>query len=84
MGFLHLWIKPGAEATSILVAEVPYAVSTAVVFVRFKEGACLGNLEDESLPVKFLYLVIGSGLKEDGLAIGRVLGALSSYQKFRK
>lgn len=74
-----------SEATTILVAEVPYALKASIVFIRLRNGVFLGNLNEVSLPVKFVFLVIGPPMKAiDYLQIGRALGILMSDCVFRE
>lgn len=78
-------MSDGSEATTILVANIGYAVKSVVVFVRLGKSQQLGNLTELSLPVKFLYVVIkAEDCQADCYEIGRVLGTLMSRDHFRK
>ena len=72
-----------AEASTVLVANVTYILSPILVFVRLKASRVLGNLNEISLPVKCLFLLLSpeeSG--DEGFNIGRTIGILMSDDSF--
>lgn len=74
-----------AEGTTILVANVPYTEKSVVIFVRLKCGTRLGNLNEISIPVRFLFLVIGpETAHKECFQVGRTIGTLMSDETFGK
>lgn len=52
-------IPPGAEASNILVGEVPFLEKPATAFVRLTQAANLGDLTEVPVPTRFLYIILG-------------------------
>lgn len=72
-----------AHASTILVANVPYVEETVLVYVRLKTSCNLGNLNEISLPVKSLFLVLTPEENgNQGFQLGRTIGILLSDECF--
>jgi Band 3 cytoplasmic domain. len=72
-----------AEASTVLVANVAYVRSPILVFVRLKASRVLGNLNEISLPVKCLFLLLSpEEAGDEGFHIGRTIGVLMSDDGF--
>ncbi|XP_076044221.1 na[+]-driven anion exchanger 1 isoform X4 [Oratosquilla oratoria] len=52
-------IPPGAEASNILVGEVPFLEKPATAFVRLSQAASLGDLTEVPVPTRFLFIILG-------------------------
>lgn len=76
-------IPPGAEASNILVGEVPFLEKPVTVFVRLNQAATLGNLTEVPVPTRFLYIIMGpiGGLSRYH-EIGRAMATLLSDEVF--
>lgn len=75
-------IPVGAEATSVLVANIEDLDRTAVAFVRLAKGCLLGNLTEVSIPVRFLFVIMGPPSNHDYFEIGRSIATLMSDKIF--
>ncbi|KAK7079109.1 Sodium bicarbonate cotransporter 3 [Halocaridina rubra] len=76
-------IPPGAEASNILVGEVPFLEKPATVFVRLTQAANLGNLTEVPVPTRFLYIIMGpTGGLPRYHEIGRAMATLLSDEVF--
>ena len=72
-----------SEATTIMVASVPYALKPTIIFARLNKGEVLGNLNEVAVPVRFVFLVIGSDKHLiDYYQVGRAIGVLMSDKMF--
>ena len=71
-------IPVGAEATSVLVATLPELSRTAMAFVRLSKGCFLGNLTEVSIPIRFLFIIMGPPSTHDYYEIGRSIATLMS------
>lgn len=71
-------IPVGAEATSVLVATVEDLDRPAMAFVRLSKGCYLGNLTEVSIPVRFLFVIMGPPSNHDYFEIGRSIATLMS------
>ncbi|XP_045135617.1 sodium bicarbonate cotransporter 3-like isoform X11 [Portunus trituberculatus] len=76
-------IPPGAEASNILVGEVPFLDKPVTAFVRLTNSANLGNLTEVPVPTRFLYIILGpvGGLPRYH-EIGRAMATLLSDEVF--
>ncbi|XP_050700901.1 electrogenic sodium bicarbonate cotransporter 1-like isoform X5 [Eriocheir sinensis] len=76
-------IPPGAEASNILVGEVPFLDKPVTAFVRLTQSANLGNLTEVPVPTRFLYIILGpvGGLPRYH-EIGRAMATLLSDEVF--
>ena len=52
-------LPPGAEASNILVGEVPFLEKPVTAFVRLNAAASLGDLTEVPVPTRFLYIIMG-------------------------
>ena len=71
-------IPIGAEATSVLVATLPELDRPAMAFVRLARGCFLGNLTEVTIPVRFLFIIMGPPSNHDYYEIGRSIATLMS------
>ena len=72
-------IPADAEATTVLVGELPCLDKPALSFVRLAEGTLLDGLTEVPIPVRFLFVLLGPG--GDGVdyhEIGRCFSTLMS------
>ncbi|XP_069189446.1 electroneutral sodium bicarbonate exchanger 1-like isoform X14 [Procambarus clarkii] len=76
-------IPAGAEASNILVGEVPFLDKPATAFVRLSQSANLGDLTEVPVPTRFLYIILGplGGLPRYH-EIGRAMATLLSDEVF--
>ncbi|XP_042866238.1 sodium-driven chloride bicarbonate exchanger-like isoform X4 [Penaeus japonicus] len=76
-------IPPGAEASNILVGEVPFLEKPATAFVRLTQAANLGDLTEVPVPTRFLYIILGpTGGLPRYHEIGRAMATLLSDEVF--
>lgn len=72
-------VPEGAEATSVLVGTMPDLYQPTMAFVRLAKGCFLGNLTEVSIPVRFLFVLLGSDTKKsEYYEIGRSIATLMS------
>lgn len=72
-------VPEGAEATSVLVGTLPDLYQPTMAFVRLAKGCFLGNLTEVSIPVRFLFVVLGPETKKrEYYEIGRSIATLMS------
>ena len=70
-------IPAGAEATSVLVGTVEELDRQVVGFIRLSQGCLLRNLLEVSIPVRFIFIVLGPPAC-DNYETGRSLATLMS------
>ena len=74
-------IPKDAEATTVLVGELPSLEKPALCFVRLAEGTILNGLTEVPIPVRFLFILLGpGGDKVDYHEIGRCFSTLMSNE----
>jgi len=77
------YMSPNATASTILVANVPYIEQPLLIFVRLEEARKLGNLNEISLPVQALFLLLApEESREEAFQVGRTIGILLSDESF--
>ena len=68
-----------SEAGSVLIGQVDFLSEPLLVFVRLAEACDLGNVNEISLPVRFLFLLVGPHSSDlDYHEIGRSIATLMS------
>ncbi|XP_065051881.1 band 3 anion transport protein-like isoform X2 [Rhopilema esculentum] len=76
-------VPVGAEATSVLVGTLPDLYQPTMAFVRLAKGCFLGNLTEVSIPVRFLFILLGpESRKKEYYEIGRSIATLMSDKIF--
>ncbi|XP_022257034.1 anion exchange protein 3-like [Limulus polyphemus] len=78
-------IPEGAEATSVLVGSLDFLEKPAVVFVRLAEGQVLPTITEVSIPVRFIFILLGP--KKTDLnyhEVGRSISTLMSNTNFHE
>jgi len=76
-------VPEGAEATSVLVGTLPDLFQPTMAFVRLAKGCFLGNLTELSIPVRFLFVMLGPDTKKNEYyEIGRSIATLMSDKIF--
>lgn len=76
-------IPEGAEATTVLVGTLEELDRSVLAFVRLSKGCNLGQVTEVSIPVRFLFVMLGpSEYKESYYQIGRSIATLMSDQTF--
>ena len=76
-------VPEGAEATSVLVGTLPDLFQPTMAFVRLAKGCFLGNLTELSIPVRFLFVMLGPDTKKNEYyEIGRSIATLMSDKVF--
>ena len=74
-------IPEGAEATTVLVGTLDELDHSVLAFVRLSKGCNLGKVTEVSIPVRFLFIMLGpSAYKESYHQIGRSIATLMSDQ----
>ncbi|XP_078345472.1 band 3 anion transport protein-like isoform X2 [Oculina patagonica] len=76
-------IPKGAEATNVLVGTLDELEHSVLAFVRLAKGCHLGEMTEVSIPVRFLFVLLGPS--KDGESyhqIGRSIATLMSDQAF--
>ncbi|XP_076327328.1 band 3 anion transport protein-like [Tachypleus tridentatus] len=78
-------IPEGAEATSVLVGSLDFLEEAAVVFVRLAEGQVLPTITEVSIPVRFMFILLGP-MKTDlnYHEVGRSISTLMSNTNFHE
>lgn len=72
-------VPEGAEATSVLVGTMPELYQPTMAFVRLAKGCFLGNLTEVSIPVRFLFVLLGpESRKKELYEVGRSIATLMS------
>ncbi len=72
-------VPEGAEATSVLVGTLHDLHQPTMAFVRLAKGCHLGNLTEVSIPVRFLFVLLGpETTKTTYFEIGRSVATLMS------
>ncbi|XP_065570769.1 sodium bicarbonate cotransporter 3-like isoform X3 [Artemia franciscana] len=71
-------IPPGAEASNVLVGEVPFLEKPISAFIRLAAPANLGDLTEVPVPTRFIFFLLGpvgglSSYHEIGRAVATVL-----------
>ncbi|XP_022249553.1 anion exchange protein 2-like [Limulus polyphemus] len=78
-------IPDGAEATSVLVGSLNFLERPVVVFVRLARGQLLPNVTEVSIPVRFLFILLGPTQTDlDYHEIGRSISSLMSNKHFHE
>ncbi|KAK7576242.1 hypothetical protein V9T40_012528 [Parthenolecanium corni] len=78
-------IPPGAEATTVLVGTVDFLESPAIAFVRLAEGILLPAVTEVTIPVRFIFILLGPLKVEiDYREVGRSISTLMSNSDFNK
>lgn len=74
-------IPEGAEATNVLVGTLDDLEDSVLAFVRLSKGCNLGQVSEVSIPVRFLFVMLGpSKYKESYHQVGRSIATLMSDQ----
>lgn len=74
-------IPKGAEATNVLVGTLDELEDSVLAFVRLAKGCHLGEMTEVSIPVRFLFIMLGpSSNGESFHQIGRSVATLMSDQ----
>lgn len=71
-------IPIGAEATSVLVGTLAELERPAMAFVRLSQGRFLGNLTEVTIPIRFMFIILGPPDSHDYYEIGRSVATLMS------
>nr|XP_045584396.1 anion exchange protein 2-like [Procambarus clarkii] len=75
----------GQELTAVMAGGVSFLKSPILTFVRLSEGVLLGDLTEVSMPVRFIFVLLGPFHEEkDYYEIGRSISALMANQAFRE
>ncbi|XP_041374557.1 sodium-driven chloride bicarbonate exchanger-like isoform X2 [Gigantopelta aegis] len=76
-------IRPGSEASNIMVGEVDYLNHQIVAFVRLTQAVLLGDLTEVPVPTRFLFILLGPvGNQNKFHELGRSIGTLMSDEIF--
>jgi len=75
-------IPIGAEATSVLVGTLAELERPAMAFVRLSQGRFLGNLTEVTIPIRFMFIILGPPDSHDYYEIGRSVATLMSDKIF--
>ncbi|KAL1456997.1 hypothetical protein WDU94_001676 [Cyamophila willieti] len=76
-------IPEGAEATTVLVGAVEFLEQPTIAFVRLAEGILLPSITEVSIPVRFLFILLGPKNADlDYHEIGRSISTLMSNKDF--
>ncbi|KAI5701573.1 hypothetical protein M8J75_010969 [Diaphorina citri] len=76
-------IPEGAEATTVLVGAVEFLEQPTIAFVRLSEGIMLPSITEVSIPVRFLFILLGPKNADlDYHEIGRSISTLMSNKDF--
>ena len=76
-------VPKNAEATTVLVGAHSDLTASVSAFVRLGMGCNLGNLAEVSIPVRFLFIVLGpADEKTNYHEIGRAFATLMSDKIF--
>ena len=72
-------IRPGSEASNIMVGEVDFLNHQIVAFVRLTQAVLLGDLTEVPVPTRFLFILLGPvGNQNKYHELGRSIGTLMS------
>lgn len=72
-------IRPGSEASNVLVGEVDFLPHPIIAFVRLANSQVLGDLTEIPIPTRFLFILLGpKGNQERFHEIGRSIATLMS------
>lgn len=78
-------IPAGAEATVVLVGAVDFLDQPTIAFVRLAEGVPMPSITEVSIPVRFMFTLLGPRDSElDYHEIGRSISTLMSNGSFHK
>ncbi|KAM6238583.1 band 3 anion transport protein [Porphyrio hochstetteri] len=78
-------VPEDAEATLVLVGCAAFLEQPTLAFVRLKDAATLDGVLDVSLPVRFLFLVLGPDTPHVSYhEIGRAVATMMSERVFRR
>lgn len=78
-------IPAGAEATVVLVGAVDFLDQPTIAFVRLAEGVLIPSLTEVTIPVRFLFTLLGPRNSDlDYHEIGRSISTLMSNTPFHK
>ncbi|CAH1109662.1 unnamed protein product [Psylliodes chrysocephalus] len=78
-------IPPGAEASNILVGEVPFLEKTLSAFIRLDNAIILSDLTEVPVPTRFLFILLGPSTATAGYhEIGRAMATLMSDEVFHE
>ncbi|CAF4281539.1 unnamed protein product, partial [Rotaria sp. Silwood2] len=75
-------IPNDAECAEVLIGSMHNLTRPIMAFVRLSRGLSIDNMSEVSLPVKFIFLLIGPAM-EEYFEIGRSLSTLFSTPDFR-
>lgn len=78
-------IPVGAEATTVLVGAVDFLEQPTIAFIRLAEGVFMPNITEVSIPVRFLFILLGPITADlDYHEIGRSISTLMANHHFHK
>nr|XP_018917358.1 PREDICTED: band 3 anion exchange protein isoform X1 [Bemisia tabaci]XP_018917359.1 PREDICTED: band 3 anion exchange protein isoform X1 [Bemisia tabaci]XP_018917360.1 PREDICTED: band 3 anion exchange protein isoform X1 [Bemisia tabaci] len=78
-------IPVDAEATTVLVGAVDFLEQPTIAFVRLAEGILLPSITEVTIPVRFMFILLGPPDAElDYHEIGRSISTLMSNVEFHK
>lgn len=78
-------IPVGAEATTVLVGSVDFLEQPTIAFVRLAEGALMPSITEVSIPVRFVFILLGPiNADMDYHEIGRSLSTLMANKQFHQ
>lgn len=78
-------IPEGAEATTVLVGALDFLEQPTIAFVRLAEGQIMPNLVEVSIPVRFVFVLLGPmHTSLDYHEIGRSISTLMSNRHFHE
>ncbi|XP_034254186.1 anion exchange protein 2 isoform X2 [Thrips palmi] len=78
-------IPVGAEATTVLVGSVDFLEQPTIAFVRLSEGALMPTITEVSIPVRFVFILLGPiNADMDYHEIGRSLSTLMANKQFHQ
>lgn len=78
-------IPVGAEATTVLVGAVDFLEQPTIAFVRLAEGVLMPSITEVTIPVRFLFILLGPTMAElDYHEVGRSISTLMANHQFHK
>lgn len=78
-------IPVGAEATTVLVGAVDFLEQPTIAFVRLAEGVLMPQITEVTIPVRFLFILLGPKMPElDYHEVGRSISTLMANHQFHK
>lgn len=76
-------IPQGAQGTSVLVGDVDFLDQPAIAFVRLAEGVFIPSLIEVTIPVRFIFLLLGPKTANlDYHEVGRSISTLMANHQF--